>query len=265
MFAPRTSAWSIFSILVTTLCFETAYAEEPEVAWSYEDDSPLGPSHWGSLSEAFHACGDGLEQSPIDLGAALPEARPGSALRAFYGVTSFTVQNTGHTILVPFDGHGTMSFGSGTYDLQQFHVHAPSEHTVNGYSYPAELHFVHKNSEGQLSVLGVFVREGKHNRALEAILVSAPHEIATRDGVLPYFLPSLLLPSSFANTSYEGSLTTPPCTEGVHWIVLSTAIEASAAQIAHLHMLIKEVSGADYDGRPTQPVNDRPITSHAQR
>ena len=136
--------------------------------------------------------------------------------------------DNGHTLQFTPDAAGRTTIGSDAYDLVQFHFHSPSEHTLNGKAYPLEIHFVNRNADGGLAVVAVFVAEGAANPALAALLPEDRH----------YF-------------AYSGSLTTPPCTEGVRWNVLATPIEASSDQIATLSAALGT------SNRAVQPLHER--------
>lgn len=215
-------------------------SSQKKAAWSYDGDT--GPDHWADLSSAYAAC-DGSHQSPIDL--TNPSSTEGPSLQTNYTSAEAEVTDTGHAIQVNTTG-GTMTIGGTTYDLQQFHVHTPSEHTVDGTRYAGEIHLVHRAGKNQLAVLALFVEAG--NSANPAL-----HDwIQGTDTTFPYDA-SALLPSPRSYYTYEGSLTTPPCSEIVRWVALDTPIQASSAQLDTLR--------AQYEGnaRPIQPLNDRTI------
>jgi carbonic anhydrase len=214
-----------------------------KAAWSY--DGETGPEHWAPLSSDYAAC-DGSQQSPIDLTDA--SSAEGPSLQTSYSPAEAEVTDTGHAIQANTTG-GTMTIGGTTYDLQQFHVHTPSEHAVDGSRYAGEIHLVHQAGPEQLAVLALFVEEGDGENAPNPSL----HDwIQGTDTTLTYDA-SALLPSSQSYYTYEGSLTTPPCSEIVRWVVLDTPIQASSAQLDTLR--------AQYDGnaRPLQSLNDRTL------
>ena len=163
--------------------------------------------------------------------------------------------NTGHSIQVSAPGDDTVMVGTDRYVLVQFHFHSPSEHTIAGKSFPLEMHLVHQTSDGRLGVVGVLIREGAYNKAFEQIWSKLPaikgKEMA-HDSVMVNI--EDLLPDNRTNYRYDGSLTTPPCTEGVKWFVLETPVELSAAQIAAFRAVLTGNS------RPVQPLNGRPLT-----
>jgi carbonic anhydrase len=220
--------------------------------WSYSGDT--GPEHWGSLSPAYAACSRGAEQSPIDLrdgGGAPPRLEVG------YGESPLELFNNGHSVEASAEGDNTISLDGKTYGLDQFHFHAPSEHTLNGVAVPLELHFVNLADDGSPAVLGVLVEEGEDNPAWARFtdaLADASSE-GDKAEVEATDLPSLLPtdPASAERWSYSGSLTTPPCSEGVAWTVFAEPIEMSADQIAAF------TAAYDATARPVQPLGEREL------
>jgi len=236
---------------------EAAPAASPAPAhatghWGYEGDT--GPDHWGDLSDAFKACQTGHMQSPIDLGGA--DVTAPFTVRANYRPGQLTILNNGHTVQVNFPEGSILSSGISHYKLVQVHFHTPSEETVYGVPYPMVAHFVHVDYAGNYAVLGVLFEEGAHNPELDKIIKAAPaHEEAAHAVSGVTLDPAKLLPSSLAVWRFDGSLTTPPCTEGVRWHVASHPVQASAAQIAALHAIIGN------NARPTQPRHGRMLVA----
>jgi carbonic anhydrase len=139
----------------------------------------------------------------------------------------------------------------------QYHFHAPSEHRVNGKSYEMELHLVHKSAIGELAVIGVFIKRGRTHPTLDRLLDQAPREASGKVSNQEILIdPNLLLPTARVYFHYQGSLTTPPCSEGVRWFVLKEPQEASAEQIARFSALF-----AGGTARPVQPLNSRFVFS----
>lgn len=215
-------------------------------------------SHWGYDNQAawtFVAglCGTGHEQSPINLSSAAPMAEtPDLAPR--YLPASGAWVNNGHTLqFTPGAAAGMLTIGQDAYTFAQFHFHSPAEHTLDRRAYPAELHFVHRNGAGLLAVVGVFIEEGAENPALAALLAARPEGQGDTHGSTLEIDLNALLPPDRAYFAYAGSLTTPPCTEGVRWNVLRTPLQASPAQIAAL----REALGAS--SRHVQPLGQRTV------
>lgn len=222
--------------------------------WTYAGEA--GPEHWGELSENFGACKTGHMQSPIDLGGADVTGR--LAIDVSYRAAPLAVVNNGHTVQINFPAGSTLTSGISRYKLVQMHFHTPSEETVYGIHYPMVAHFVHVDYAGNYAVLGVLFEEGAPNAELEKIVRAAPRtadEPANASGVS--FDPSKLLPSSLSVWRYEGSLTTPPCTEGVRWHVARQPVKVGSAQIAALHAIIGD------NNRPIQPLYGRVLVAGA--
>jgi carbonic anhydrase len=224
------------------------------VAWGYTGD--VGPERWGDLQPEFSLCKNGKTQAPIDLPSKADKGPGLKALAFEYPSIPLTLLNNGHTVQVPSTGAASLSEGADKWDLVQFHLHAPSEHTLDGKRYDAEIHFVHKNAKGELAVVGVFVRKGKENKALKGFFDNAPAEVGTDPKPVAGATVDLkaILPGQTGYFTYGGSLTAPPCSEGVTWFVLKTPVEASAEQLAKFH----EVTHGD-TSRPVQPLGERKV------
>ncbi len=211
--------------------------------WSYGDQTA-----WGNYADA---CGAGREQSPVNLLSAAPIAEAPD-LNPRYLPFEGAFVNNGHTLqFTPEPTTSLVTIGPDAYNLVQFHFHSPAEHTLDRRAYPVELHFVHANSTGQLAVVGVFIEEGADNPALAALLAARP--AAAGESKHLAVTPAALLPADRGYYAYAGSLTTPPCTQGVRWNVLRTPIQASPAQIAAL----REALGSS--SRHLQPLNERTV------
>lgn len=240
-----------YAVLAGALAFSlnAAAKEGHGTHWEYSGDT--GPEKWGDLSEEFATCKTGKLQSPIDLNHGIEAELPKISFN--YKAVPLKVLNNGHTIQVDQKGAGSAKIDGKDYDLLQFHFHYPSEHTVAGKAFPMEVHLVHKNAEGRLAVVGVFIKEGKENAALKAAWENMPEQGGTEkvvDGAT--FNSSSLLPKEKGDFHrYHGSLTTPPCSEGVLWTVLKDPIEMSKAQIDKFKAVVHENS------RPVQPLNER--------
>ena len=217
--------------------------------WAYEGHG--GPAEWGGLSPEYAACSMGREQSPIDLSKPIA-AIMGDPVPAWRPVP-LKVANNGHTIQVDGAGGGSLTLDGTSYDLLQFHFHHPSEHTIDGAAFDMECHFVHKAADGGLAVLGVMIAKGAANPALEAIWQVMPAkagDVVTAGGTLD---PAMLLPKDAVTFRYAGSLTTPPCSEVVQWVVYRQAITASAEQLGRFGALFAN------NARPVMPLNRRKL------
>lgn len=216
--------------------------------WDYHGD--VGPSRWGDLSADNAACSAGTAQSPIDL-PALGTGAP-LDLELSDAVVDGTTADNGHTVQVTVGSGGPTVVDGAEYHLQQMHFHAGSEHTVEGEHAPVELHFVHADDDGNLLVIGAFGKVGAHNPAFDAYIEGADDEASAKTAKVDI---AKMLPTERSYWSYDGSLTTPPCTEGVRWVVLATPIELGQDQIDEL------TDAHDHNFRPTQPLNDREVVS----
>ncbi len=231
-----------------------------EVHWDYDDTGTAGPSNWGNLSPDFALCGTGQAQSPINFISGTEVTAELKKLKTDYDSDGLNVQNNGHTIQVNVAPGSTIKTPTGKYALLQYHFHFKSEHTVDGVHAGLEAHFVHMNKKGKLGVLGVFVEEdpeGKENEALKTILENAPHDIAKNTLTEEIDVEALLPDEKIEHFwHYTGSLTTPPCSEGVKWYVAQKHIYASAEQIEEMAALVHHKNN-----RPTQAINGRVILS----
>jgi carbonic anhydrase len=218
--------------------------------WTYEGAE--GPKSWGSLSGDYATCASGKAQSPINITGASEGSLPGIQLD--YEKIPLKILNNGHTVQVDYGMNGRAALPSGATRIAQFHFHAPSEHQINGKSFPMEVHFVHKDPAGKLAVIGVMFVAGKANPALEAMWAKMPtgkdQEIQAKEVVVSA---SDLMPKDRSFYHYKGSLTTPPCSEGVSWYVMKKPIEASRDQISRFQKLF------GHNERPVQALNGREL------
>ncbi|MEZ5973573.1 MAG: carbonic anhydrase family protein [Planctomycetota bacterium] len=221
-----------------------APAHKPDGHWSYDNCEA-----WGSLDPAFGAADSGTRQSPIDLSEAIPASLKG--IQISYTPFDLRVKNNGHSLVVQVPEGHFADMGGRVCELKNVHFHTPSEHAVDGKRFAMEVHFVHMDEDEQLYVLGVMVEAGNGNRAFQRVLEEAAHpsEHATPLDIMG------LIPSSKQSYRYMGSLTTPPCTENVHWFVLNQPIEFSANQIREFQIYFP------MNARPLQPRNERWILS----
>ncbi|MDR2014117.1 MAG: carbonic anhydrase family protein [Azoarcus sp.] len=247
----------LICVIAASFSFTNAIAEEKHAEkdaqhphWSYEGKTD--PSHWGELQSEFAACSIGKEQSPVDIrNVKKQELLP--AIVFNYVANSAEVVNNGHTIQVNLQSGSTVKLASGEYKLVQFHFHAPSEEKIEGKNYPLVGHFVHRADDGKLAVVAVLFKEGKSNPALARIFDVMPAEVDAKAALGADFSPADLLPGNQSYYSFMGSLTTPPCSEGVQWQVLKTPVELSDAQLKIFKKLYRN------NARPVQPLNGRVI------
>ena len=196
--------------------------------WEYTGDD--GPAHWSTLAPEFAACA-GRNQSPIDLDNFIEAELPPIAFD--YKVGGHDVVNNGHTIQVDYDAGSSISIDDVAFALKQFHFHAPSENHIDGKSFPIEAHFVHADANGNLAVVALMFEQGDSNPALDKLWAGCPAKRATSRRCRRRSRQPNLLPGNRDYYRYEGSLTTPPCSEGVRWLVLKQPVPASAEQIGN--------------------------------
>lgn len=215
--------------------------------WSYSGST--GPDHWGSLQPDFRVCQLGLEQTPINL----VNGTKGDvgAVDLNYKPLPLRILNNGHTIQVNADPGCSCAIGSTKFELLQFHFHHPSEHLLGGKPFDLECHFVHRSSAGALAVVGVFIKPGAKNAALQPVFDAMPSKEGPEIKVSGTIDTPALLPKSGGYFRYMGSLTTPPCSEGLTWTVFKDPIEASPDQIKQFASLF--------------PNNARPVQSRNRR
>ncbi|MFI5229029.1 MAG: carbonic anhydrase [Gemmatimonadales bacterium] len=241
----------VFSAAAAAPCCAQAQWKTP---WDYQGSR--GPEHWSALDTAYAACNNGREQSPIDIRAVTKADLP--ALRFDY--TSAPIEgltDNGKTIRVNYHGprnDNVLIVGADRYRLTQFHFHRPAEELVNGKRYDMVLHLMHAASDGRIAGVAVFLTAGKANATIQRLWDHMPTVVGKEESIPGVDVdPSGLLPRDAAYYMYAGSLTAPPCTEGVTWFVLETPVEISAAQIA---AFAKRYPG---DVRPVQPLNGRVV------
>lgn len=231
----------------------TAHAQPDHGAaphWSYEGEA--GPAHWGELDPSFAACATGSSQSPIDLTEAAAQDLANVVFN--YQTSNINILNNGHTIQVNYDPGSYLELDGVRYDLAQFHFHAPSEHTFQGQYLPMELHLVHKNAEGNLAVVGVMLAEGADNPAFQPVWNNLPDHESPVQTVAGLQVQAInLLPVEQTTYHYSGSLTTPPCSEGVSWLVMTTPVELSAEQLVTFTAIYA------HNNRPIQSLNERTV------
>lgn len=227
--------------------------------WSYSGES--GPSHWSAMDPRFVACGNGKAQSPIDLESRDAKSGKAGEFHIDYEKGAVALVNNGHTVQANVsDAKDTVVFDGDTYRLSQFHFHAPSEHVTDGTRFPLEIHFVNEDGRKRVAVVGVMVQLGKPNESLAPVLKSLPAtETEKSTNASPPVTVDLasVLPHNHKAYVYTGSLTTPPCTEGVHWIVLTEPIQMSSDQIATFTRLFPD------NHRPLQKANGREIDNES--
>ena len=222
--------------------------EKHAVHWSY--DGEMGPERWG---KEFPTCAKGKSQSPLDIRGPFVKTR--TVVTADYKEGPLKMVNNGHTIQVNVNPGSKIRIDGVAHELLQFHFHRPSEEKIDGKPMAMVVHFVHKSSEGKLAVLGVLLKEGNENPGIKTLWANMPLEEGPEvapEGVT--FNPGNLLPREFDFYSYQGSLTTPPCTEGVRFFILKTTVNVAKEQVAAFPF--------KRNARPVQELNGREISTN---
>jgi len=226
-------------------------AEEAKktLAWSY--DGKEGPEHWGKLSEEFSMCSAGSTQSPIDIEESLDaNLKPLKLLQKF---PAKEILQTNHSIQLNFRDGNIVAIDNITFKLKQANFHTPSEHSIQGKSFPLEAQFLHSDIKGNMAIVAVLFREGRPNPGLEKVLKQLPNESNKAVTLKSRLLASEMMPSNQDYYRFSGSLTSPPCTEGIRWILIKTPMTASKEQIDALAALTQ------HNNRPLQALNGRLI------
>ncbi|MCH7614624.1 MAG: carbonic anhydrase family protein [Nitrospinae bacterium] len=231
--------------------------EHEHTHWGYRGVE--GPDHWAMLNPSYNVCETGRQQSPINI--VMPRhGHDQEDLEFHYQPTPLSIRNNGHTIQVNYQGGSYLRLKGQSYKLRQFHFHDPSEHHIDGKVYPMEMHLVHQNERGHLLVVGVLLAFGKENRVFSRVgtwmqqhtgsrLPSTGQEVSTD---LTFNLMDIL-PQDTHHFSYHGSLTTPPCSEGVQWIVLKSPIQISKVQADRF------ITTVGPNARPVQSLEHRDV------
>ena len=225
-------------------------APEPLAAnWSY--DGAGGPEQWGQLKPEFSACAKGSRQSPIDIrGGIQVDLEP---IRFDYKPTDFSVIDTGHTVQVNLAAGNLIEVQGRRFELQQFHFHRPSEERINGRQFDMVAHLVHKDMEGRLAVLAVLLDRGSAQPLVQSIWNNLPLERHAELAARSQLDLNTLLPADRRYYTYMGSLTTPPCSEGVLWMVMQQSVPIAAEQIGVFSKLYP------MNARPAQQAEGRLI------
>jgi len=247
----RFSAAAWLAASATLVAGASAARAEEHTHWSYS--GATGPEHWASEDAAYTTCGSGKHQSPIDIEKTTVEPLP--PIEFAYQPIPLTVTDTGHSFQVNVPaGGGGITVGADHYDLVQFHFHRPSEEEIHGHRESMVAHLVHKNASGDLAVVAVLIHSGEPNAFLKGVFDHFPAKGSTETKVPGATLNlAEFLPPHRGYYTFEGSLTTPPCTEHVRWFVLKSPVHASAAQVQQFAARYPHVA------RPVQALNDRTV------
>ena len=241
------SRWTTGATLAGMLLATQAFAGEK---WGYTGKE--GPEHWAELSPAYALCGSGRNQSPVNLDQMIEAELPPITFE--YGGQVTEVVNNGHTIKANYAPGSAIKANGKTYELKQFHFHSPSENTIAGKSFPMEAHFVHAAKDGSLAVVAVMMETGEASPAIEKLWSRMPQTPGRTATLKETVTAESLLPDDRDHYRFNGSLTTPPCTEGVLWLVMKKPITISEAQLKAFQKVMKHPNN-----RPVQPLNARAV------
>ena len=218
--------------------------------WGYSGKA--GPENWAKIDAKYAACAAGRNQSPIDL-ANLAEAEL-KPLKLDYKAGAAEIVNNGHTVQVNYGAGSTLTADGRSFQLTQFHFHSPSENMIKGKQFPLEGHLVHSDKDGNLAVVAVMFEEGAANPLLAKLWPAMPAKAGDKAALPAGLGVSPMLPGNHDYYRFNGSLTTPPCSEGVWWLVMKKPATVSKAQVEQFPKTL----GFD-NNRPIQPVNARPV------
>jgi carbonic anhydrase len=241
-------------VLVAIMMSATALIAQHGTAWDYQ--GKYGPINWGKLDPAYRACSQGHEQSPINIrGARLNKAL--QPIEFHYLAGPVTVVNNGHTIEFNVNAGSYIVAGGVRYDLQQFDFHHPAEEAVHGKLTDMDVHLVHKSADGKVAIIAVRLREdtGDANATLATLWAHMPNRVGDKNDI-PLVNPGGLLPADRGYWTYMGSLTEPPCTEGVRWFVFEQDLAISREQLHQFAQLYR------VNSRPLQDANGRRIEAN---
>jgi carbonic anhydrase len=217
--------------------------------WSYEGEN--GPAYWGKINPAWAKCGDGNRQSPIDIRDGMKVEL--EQITFDYHPSSFNVTDNGKTVQVMVGGGNFITVNNRMYELIQFHFHRPSEERINGKGYEMVVHLVHKDGEGRIAMLALLLERGKPQPVIQTVWNNLPLEKLETLAPSTVLDPMELLPARRDYFTFMGSMTTPPCQEGVLWLVMKEPVQASPAQMALFSRLYP------LNARPVQPSSGRII------
>ena len=221
------------------------YAEN----WGYTGAG--APENWAKIDKKSFMCAEGNNQSPINLTGFTEAELPAIAFN--YTMASSELLNNGHTVQVNIKNGSSITIDNIQFDLKQFHFHTPSENNINGNSYPLEAHFVHASKDGALAVVAVMFEEGAENKALSELWAKMPNKAGDKHSIDAKQLEALL-PKDRDYYRFSGSLTTPPCTEGVRWLVMKKSVTLSKSQVDTFAKVMHH-----HNNRPIQATNARAI------
>lgn len=224
----------------------SVFAEGPH--WTYEGAE--GPEHWGELAPEFGACSAGKNQSPVNIEKTVTGKLPKLGFNYKSSVTD--IVNNGHTVQANFQPGSFLSVGDRKFELKQIHFHTPSENHIQGREFPLEGHLVHADKDGNLAVVAVMYKFGQAGKGLAKLWKQMPHEAGEKVAFDGAISATELLPRRRGYYYFSGSLTTPPCSEGVSWVVMKNAVDVQKEQVEQFAHVLHHPNN-----RPVQPLNSR--------
>jgi carbonic anhydrase len=235
---------AIISCVLVLAATGAGQEHHPEQTWDYGESK--GPSHWGDLKPEFAPCKNGHRQSPIDIRN--PHKADLPPIEFDYKASPLHIIDNGHAVMINYGTGSFITVGKNKYALKQFHFHRPSEETINGKGYEMVVHLVHADQKGNLAVIAVLLQKGEDNPLVRELWSDLPKEKEREEDLDSVQIDVAgLLPVERGYYTYQGSLTTPPCSENVTWFVLKHPVTVSAAEIQQFSKLYR------HDVRPRQP------------
>lgn len=235
-------------VLCGLLSSTTVFASEQSTHWGYSGEQ--GPENWAKISEKYSACAKGKNQSPVNITNLIPGELPEIAFD--YKAGGKEIINNGHTIQVNYAPGSTIDVAGHSYELKQFHFHTPSENSIKNRIFPLEGHFVHADAKGNLAVVAVMFEPGATSKEMAKAWAHMPKEEGGKEKLKHLVDANKLLPENHDYYSFNGSLTTPPCTEGVSWYVMKNFVPTSQGEIDQFANVMGHTNN-----RPIQPLNAR--------
>ena len=235
-----------------TMAGASSPAQEAQHAHEWDYGRELGPAHWGLLKPEFAQCSSGHHQSPIDVQD--PQKVELPSLVFDYHPSPLRIVDNGHTILVAYAPGSSLRVGDRQFTLQQFHFHRPSEERIHGKRYEMSVHLVHADAAGSLAVVAILLENGREQPLLRELWNDLPAEKGKEENRANVQIDvAQLLPADHGYYTFEGSLTTPPCSESVTWYVLKQPVSVSKEEVARFSKLYRD------NARPVQALNDRVV------
>jgi len=244
---------ALLTLCVASALCAGAAASESEKHWAYSGHE--GPAEWGSIKPEYAVCKLGHFQSPIDIRGAKPADLP--AIKFDYKPSALRIIDNGHSIQVNYAPGSFIDIGGVRYELQQFHFHKPSEEKINGQAHDMVAHLVHKGPDGKLAVVAVLLDKGGASDVIDTLWKNIPKEKGKESMIVGATIDATaLLPATRDYYTFQGSLTTPPCSEEVTWFVLKTPVKIADSEIAAFGKIYP------LNARPVQPLNGRTIQTN---